>query len=217
MPTLLDTNISIDHVSILDKSLVLVLNKSWIAIAVTTPRKAVVAMMGGDDGHPVCALDLQLDPEGNLEYADPVDWDLWKTLSVREDDLYIQTANGRVRAPTVLITKHFNKVPLKKPRLSVGTLRVRDNDTCGYTGKKLKRSQITIDHIMPRSRGGRDTWTNLIICDREVNTMKADRTPQEAGLRLLRQPKEPPSLPASSTIGEVKHGDWRPFLIGKTG
>ena len=214
LATATDTTITAEHVSVLDKSIVLVLNKSWIAIGVTSPRKALVSLMGGDNDHPVCALDLSLDSDGNLIYADPVDWDTWKTLDVRAEDFYIQTARNRVRCPTVIITKNFNKVPMKKPRVCVSTIAARDGGKCQYTGKTLTRKQMSLDHVQPRSRGGRDTFENLVLADRAINTFKADRTPQEAGLKLLRVPKAPPSLPSSATIGSANHSSWTPFLMG---
>ena len=201
------------HESVLDKQLTLVLNRSWLPIGHLSVKKAVVALMGGDKDHPVMALDMAFDEEGAPTYTNPVPWETWVALPVRDCDLYVQTHKGRIRVPTVVITRTFNKVPVLKPRVSSRTIFERDNGRCQYTGKSLTRSGASLDHIIPRSRGGRDSFSNLVLCDKEVNLFKADRTPEEAGLRLIRKPVTPPDMPVSATIREAHHRDWIPFLM----
>jgi len=201
------------HESVLEKQLTLMLNKSWLAIGFTTPKKAIVSLMGGDENHPVMALDLAFDDEGNLTYANPVEWETWIQLPIRETDLYIQTHKGRIRVPTVVVARNFNKVPMRKSRLSSHTIFERDGGKCQYTNKVLTRSSATLDHILPRSRGGKDSFTNLVLCDKHINMLKADRTPEEAGLTLLRKPIAPPEVPVSTTIKTAHHKDWESFLF----
>lgn len=201
------------HESVLDKQLVLKLNASWIAVEYGTPRKAVVSLMGGDGEHPVVALDISFNEDGTLEYANPVEWEEWITLPIRPQDFYIQTHKGRIRVPTVIIAKNFKKVPTRKARVSSASIFERDGGKCQYTGKLLTRSSSTLDHVLPRSRGGKDTFQNLVLCDAAINRMKADRTPEEAGLTLLRKPVAPPELPVSATIRQAFHRDWEPFLL----
>lgn len=207
----------LDHTDVLDKTLVLSLNASWMPIGVLSVRKAIVALCSEASGEKAAmALDIEMavDENGNevLVYANPVDWATWLTLPVRPHDLYVQAARQQVRVPTVIVSVHFNKVPLRRPRWSTGNVHARDGYVCAYTGEKLTRSTATVDHIVPRSRGGRDDWLNTTSCHRRINTLKADRTPEEAGLKLLRKPTAPPSLPVSATITEPRHSTWLPFL-----
>lgn len=201
------------HESVLDRQSVLMLNRSWIIVGCMSIRKAVIALCGADADHHVLALDMTLDEFGNLLYANPTDWQTWMTLPIREGDAYIQTHKGKIRAPTVLITKLFNKVPIKKPRLSSGAIYQRDGGVDQYTGLPVSRARASLDHVTPRSRGGADSFANLVLCDKSVNMTKADRTPEEAGLTLIRKPVEPKPVPVSSTIREARHSDWLPFLI----
>ncbi len=201
-----------NHESVLDRQLCLMLNKSWLAVGYLTTRKAIVALMGESEDHHVRALDMTFDEWGNLLYANPVDWATWVTLPVRDTDFYIQTHKGRIRAPTVLVTMAFNKVPTKRPKVSSKSIYDRDGGLCQYTGQPVSRARATLDHVQPKSRGGKDTFLNLVLCDKDVNMAKADRTPEEAGLTLIRKPFEPKATPIMSSI-TPNHSDWKPFLV----
>ena len=204
---------------ILNKQLCLQLNKSWIACGVRTVRQAIVMLCSEHNGEtPALALDIEMTTdestgEQTLLYVNPVDWQTWITLPIREGDLYINSSSGPVRAPLVLICKHYNSVPLHRPRLSLGNIYERDQGTCQYSGQKLPRNSLNIDHVVPRSRGGRDEWSNMVLADKRINSMKGDRLNSEVGLKLLRAPKAPPSVPVSSLIKEAKHPSWAPFLF----
>ena len=190
--------------SFLHKNIVLVLNKCWQAIDIKTPAQAF-CMMAGDSA---TALDIAEDAT-----MTPTRWEEWLHLPVRERDNAIGTARGEIRVPIVLVLARFDRVPRRRPRFSARNVWARDGGVCQYTGRKLKPSEGNIDHVVPRSRGGTTTWENCVLAHREVNTRKADRTPQEAGLRLLRQPATPRELP--TTVGlHNAHGvqDWEMFL-----
>ena len=198
---------------ILNQNIVLSLNASWQVIGIRSVKDAVVFLCSLSHGEsPGYSLDIELDEGGDLVFANPVDWERWIDLPIRPGDLFINTAHSRIRCPTVVIAKNFNKLPFKRPRWSNSAVHERDKLICGYTGEKLTRSVATVDHILPRSRGGKDDWSNTITCHRDINILKADKTPEEAGLKLLRKPVAPPSLPISSTISECRHPHWKPFL-----
>lgn len=204
---------------VLDKQLCLVLNKNWLAISVRSIREAVICLCSQSDGHaPALALDIDMQVDENGEQVmvrcEPVTWDIWVTLPVRESDLYIGVSGGRkIRAPLIIVARNYSKIPLRRPRLSLGNIWLRDQGICQYTGRKLSRGQSNIDHVQPISRGGRDEWTNMVLSDKEINTIKGARTPEEAGLKLIREPKAPAPMPVSASITEVKHASWEPFLL----
>src|ERR1700678_3783681 len=189
---------------VLNKSTVLVLNRNWQAIHVKTPAQAF-CMMATDVA---TALDIQED--GAMQ---PVKWTDWVTLPVREGDNAVRTVHGAVRAPTVIVLANFAKVPKRRPKLSAKNIWRRDGGTCQYTGRKLAPHEGNIDHVVPRSRGGRTAWDNCVLAHREINSRKADRLPQEAGLLLRKRPSAPRALPASAFIRN-HHGvaDWERFL-----
>jgi len=189
---------------ILNKAIVLVLNRNWQAINIRTPQEAFCQMATG------VATALEIEGENHIR---PVSWDEWITLPIREGDNQVRTARGAIRVPTVIVAVNYARVPKKRPKLSAKNIRERDGNRCQYTGRLLKPDEGSLDHVLPRSRGGKDTWENLVWAAKEVNQRKADRLPQEAGLKLLATPRAPKELPASALIRNA-HGvaEWKLFL-----
>jgi len=189
---------------ILNKPTVLVLNRNWQAIHVHTPAQAFCQMAAGA----ATALDIE-----DGDFIRPVAWDEWITLPVREHDLAVRTVRFAVRVPTVVVAVNFAKVPKKRPRLCAKGIRERDGNRCQYTGRPLRPDEGSLDHVLPRSRGGGDTWENLVWAAKQVNQKKGNRLPHEAGLRLLAVPRAPKELPASALIRNA-HGiaEWNLFL-----
>src|SRR6185436_15337332 len=187
----------------LNKPTVLVLNRNWQAINVRTPADALCQMATN------VATALEIDGE-NIH---PVKWDDWLALPVRDHDAAILTVRGPVRMPTVIVLANFARVPKKRPKLSAKGIRERDGNRCQYTGAMLKPEEGSLDHVLPRSRGGRDTWENLVWASKAVNAHKANRLPHEAGLKLLSVPCAPKELPAGALIRNTHDiGDWALFL-----
>lgn len=190
----------------LNKSTVLVLNRNWQAINVRTPADALCQMATG------VATGLEIDGE-NIH---PVRWDDWLSLVVREQDTPVLTVRGPIRMPTVIVLANFARVPKKRPKLSAKNIRERDGNRCQYTGVALRPEEGSLDHIVPRSRGGPDTWENLVWACKQVNARKGNRLPREAGLTLLSVPREPKELPATELIrNSFEVADWRYFIKGR--
>jgi 5-methylcytosine-specific restriction endonuclease McrA len=194
---------------ILNKNIVLVLNRNWQAINIRTPADAFCQMATNT----ATALDIELDDDASAEALRPVKWDEWITLPVRDGDNAVRTAHSVIRVPTVIVAVNFAKVPKKRPKLCARTIRERDGNRCQYTGRLLAPDEGNLDHVLPRSRGGRDTWENLVWAAKEVNQRKADRLPHEAGLKLLTVPRAPKELPVTAMIRNA-HGvaEWKLFL-----
>jgi len=194
---------------ILNKNIVLVLNRNWQAINIRTPQEAFCQMAT----NVATALDIELSDAGQAEAMRPVMWDEWITLPVRPQDNAARTARGAVRVPTVIVAVNFAKVPKTRPKLSARTIRERDGNRCQYTGRLLHPEEGSLDHVLPRSRGGKDTWENLVWSAKDVNQLKADRLPQEAGLKLLAVPRAPKELPVTAHLRNA-HGaaEWKLFL-----
>lgn len=191
---------------ILHKTTVLVLNRNWQAIHVKTPADAFCMMSTG--------AATGLDVRGDDQIV-PVPWGDWLKLSIRDEDHAVNTPRGPVRVPTVIVAANYGKVPLCRPRFGARGIWQRDGGVCQYTGRKLTPGEGNIDHVVPRSRGGASSWNNCVLSHREVNARKADRLPQEAGLRLIRNPTVPRAMPACALIRNL-HGisDWQRFLVG---
>ena len=190
--------------SILQQSVVLVLNRNWQAINVRTPEEVFPQLATGV----ATALDI-----GSENHIRPVTWEEWLTLPVREQDHSVRTVRGAVRIPTVIVLANYAKVPKKRPKLCAKSIRERDNNRCQYTGKVLRPDEGSLDHVLPRARGGKNSWENLVWASKEINAKKADRLPEEAGLKLLSKPQQPREMPVSKLIRNVNRvPGWDMFL-----
>ena len=167
------------------------------------------------------ALDIDYDVDNNGDpilsspkTMNPVNWSEWLKLPIRPWDLVINSAHISVRVPTVIIATNYNKMPVKQFRgkPSKEAIYQRDNGICQYSGKKIDRNSATIDHVLPRSKGGDDTWNNMVLCSKDINSKKGNKLNSEAGLKLLKVPVVPQPVPMSSLIKEAKHVDWKHFL-----
>ena len=188
----------------LNRTTVLVLNRNWQAIHVKSPAEAI-SMMYTD-----AATGLDILGEDNMV---PYRWKDWVSLPKDETSEYISTIRGEIKIPKVIVLCKFDRVPLKRPKFSLGAVWNRDEGICQYTGKKLSKNEGNVDHILPRSRGGKTSWDNCVLTHKEVNAKKADRTPEEAGLKLIKKPVAPKYMPSSHYIkNKHKIKEWELFL-----
>ena len=209
--------------TVANKLICLNLNANWQPVGFKTVKDAIVDLCGAESGGKPSTLaldiDYELDSEGQpifdeAKSMNPVSWEEWMTLPIRPWDLSINSPTRSIRVPTVIIATNFNKMPIKsfKGKPSKDGIWNRDQGVCQYTGRKLTKDQSTIDHVVPRSKGGEDTWTNLVLCDKSLNSKKGNKLNSELGLKLKRDPFEPSPTPMSALIREAKHHTWKHFL-----
>jgi 5-methylcytosine-specific restriction endonuclease McrA len=192
---------------LLNKTTVLVLNRNWQAIHVRTPADAFCQLATG------VATALDIEGEGSMR---PVKWSEWITLPIREQDFAVKTVRGQIRIPTVVVAVNYAQVPKKRPKLCPRSIRERDGSRCQYTGKLLRHDEGNIDHVVPRSRGGGDTWENLVWACKKLNSKKGNKLPHEAGLKLLKMPRAPKEVPVTMLIRNPHEiEDWRWFVMGE--
>ena len=130
-----------------------------------------------------------------------------------DGDNAVHTVHGAIRVPTVIVAVNYATVPKKRPKLCAKNIRERDGNRCQYTGMLLRPDEGSLDHVLPRSRGGTDTWENLVWSSKEVNTRKGNRLPHEAGLKLLSVPRAPKELPVTALIRNATASpEWKLFL-----
>ena len=181
----------------------LVLNRSWQAVNIITVQ-AALSMMAAD-----AATGMNFTTEGFV----PVKWSDWLDLAVRREDDSIGTPSRRVRAPRVIIAVKFNKVPLKRPRLTMKHLRERDGGRCAYTERVLKPEECSMEHITPRSKGGATEWKNVVLADKRINNIRGNRTLEQAGLTLKIQPRVPAAKPFHVSLrSRLKFPEWEFFV-----
>ena len=204
---------------------ILALNKLWQRIDIKTVKEAFIAMMGGDgDKNPAALgldIDYNVDTDGRVDWnnptrVEPVDWETWLSLPVRDHDLAIHTSTRSIRVPRQIIQPNYVKMPLITPRPTKEAIRRRDGNRCQYTNKLLTWKESNIDHVIPRDQGGKNTFENMVVSDIKLNTVKANRTPQQAGLRLIRKPTAPKPIPRSATMTVAHHPSWVYFMDNVT-
>jgi 5-methylcytosine-specific restriction endonuclease McrA len=127
----------------------------------------------------------------------------------------VHSTSRSVAVPSVIRLLSYRHIPQQSRALSRKNILLRDRNTCQFCGKLFPASELTLDHVMPRSRGGRSTWENLVACCYTCNNSKGDRTPEEAGFQLQRRPR-PFTLHTSRQLMRLMgHRDekWRKYLF----
>jgi len=184
----------------------LVLNAAWNPITIASVRHAICKVTSG--------LAKFLDTESYVTY----DFWEWAELDVPEGQTGISMARGRhLRLPEVIVLEKFDKFPQRSVKLTRRNLLIRDGFRCQYTGKRVSGRDATLDHVVPTSKGGTHTWDNLVIASLSANSKKADKTLEQAGMKLLKKPVEPKWSPVYSKFSRVSlkgsHPDsWTKFL-----
>lgn len=192
---------------------ILKLNASYFPLSTSSWEDIVVNICSGA-AHPLdIVYAINEDGSHNEKEVDYFNiltsWKEWAKLPIRACDDYVHTVHGPVRLPSIVVAAGFNRVVYKTIQFPTKqNIFKRDNYTCGYTGRKLKREELSVDHILPTSRGGQNTWTNLITCAKDVNNMKDNKLPQECGLKLLWEPKKP----SNGMVFDAMREDWNMFL-----
>lgn len=180
---------------------VLVLNKGWTAIRVISVKRALILTFA----EKAVIVDA---------YADfsVYNWEEWSKLPIKENEDFISTSNEPIRIPEIIVLSNYDKIHDRTLRLTKKNLFLRDGHVCQYTGRKLSSSEADIDHVKPKSRGGANDWNNMVVCSKTINRKKGNKTPEEAGLTLIRQPKKPSSLKLLIDPRKKSPESWKHFL-----
>jgi 5-methylcytosine-specific restriction endonuclease McrA len=157
----------------------LVLNRDWLPVGVATVARSL-ALVATDRARVV-------DPETFTLHS----WSEWTALKPAADEPAIVAVSFRMRVPEVVALARYDRVPRQVVAFSRRNIFRRDRNTCQYCGKRPAADELSIDHVVPRSRGGTSTWENCVLACLGCNRRKADRTPREAGMRLRVMPVRP--------------------------
>lgn len=130
-----------------------------------------------------------------------------------EYDEWVHTPSLILQVPRVIRCLNFNKIPKYGVKLTRKNIYSRDDNTCQYCNKKKSTSELNIDHVIPKSHGGKNTWSNLVCSCIKCNQIKRDRTPQEANMKLIRKPMKPKySQHIIVHIDKAKYKSWKSFI-----
>ena len=195
------------EVTLLSHRKVLVLNKSWRAIGIITLEKAMAKILANnEDGSPKVKI---IDASNNFMLYS---WQEWALQAPTENEIKIRTVNATYRVPEIIQYTRFDKVPSLKAHFNRKSLYRRDKHTCQYCGEKKINDELSLDHVIPKCQGGMTNWENIVVACIDCNSKKAGRTPKQAGMRLLREPKRP----ISNLYLDESHMSWSPFLSTDT-
>jgi 5-methylcytosine-specific restriction endonuclease McrA len=183
---------------------VLVLNRLWQAVQVTTARRAFVLVYSGH-------AQIVDNSSGSYQTHDFLSWH-HLSANYTGDDV-VQTVTFRIRIPKIILLLIYDRIPKREVKLTRQNIYERDKNTCQYCGHKFDRTQLNLDHVIPREQGGKMTWENIVCSCIPCNTRKANRTPEQAGMRLIRKPERPKWRPAlHATFTKLREESWAHFV-----
>ncbi len=164
---------------------VLVLNASYEPINVCAARRAIVLVLKG------------------------------VAMTEEENGHFLHAARIAIRVPSVIRLLEYRRIPHQTRALSRKNILLRDRNSCQYCGAVLASSELTLDHVVPRSRGGLSTWENLVACCHPCNRRKGNQLPMEANMKLIREPRAFNLHTSRHIMRLLGHSDakWRKYLF----
>lgn len=181
---------------------VLVLNRVWYPINLVSAKRAICMLFEGD----ATAVD------DDFTTHDFSSW-VGNVLPGDDPEYYIKTPRMLIRVPEVLVLANYDRVPKTRAKLSRANIYRRDGSRCMYCGGQFRRSELTIDHVVPRARGGTTTWTNCVAACLPCNSEKADAPPEKYRAKLKRQPFEPDGRHMASMMVQSRmRPAWKKFI-----
>lgn len=129
----------------------------------------------------------------------------------KADGLKIHTVRTYYSLPSVVRLWRYRRVPYRRIMLTRKNIITRDGHRCQYCG--TSKGPMTVDHLLPRTQGGKDTWENMVCACTKCNNRKSDRTPERAGMSLLRKPTRPSHITFIQRHAGDRDSRWRPYLF----
>jgi 5-methylcytosine-specific restriction endonuclease McrA len=177
----------------------LILNRNWQPVNVATVARALVLLWN--------EAARVVDPDDFRLYT----WADWSRIAPRDGERFIQAVRLRLKVPEVIVLAGYDRLPSAAVSFSRRNVFKRDHWTCQYCGVQPGGEELTIDHVVPCSRGGTSTWENCVLSCIVCNKRKADRTPEQARMKLRRAPVRPAWKPLYARH-EVRIESWSKFV-----
>jgi 5-methylcytosine-specific restriction endonuclease McrA len=194
------------------ESSVLVLNKFFAAVHIVNAKKAF-AMLCKESAEVVSIDDGQYN---SYDFTSWVDVSAFKAeCELPNEDRYesIKTFSLEVRVPKIIRLVVYDKLPKATVKFNRKNIFARDKNRCQYCGKKVPTSELSLDHVIPRTQGGTSNWKNIVCACTNCNKHKGGRRPEEAGMKLICKPVKPNHCPLIQLkLGSNKYNSWKQFL-----
>ncbi|MEK6798172.1 MAG: HNH endonuclease [Planctomycetota bacterium] len=193
----------------------LLLNAHYMAMRVVNVRRAVSLLFKRDETDNPVAEIISIEDGRYVSY----NFEDWAELSAFKHEFeptqhdWIRTVRLHIAVPRIVRVLTFSRVPRQDVKFNRRNLFARDNNTCQYCGRRFPTTHLSLDHIVPRSRGGVASWENIVCSCTRCNVRKGGRTPHEANMRLVRRPLKPRRNPVVTiTLCDNRYASWRQFL-----
>ena len=194
------------------ESSVLVLNKFFAAVHIVNAKRAF-AMLFNERAEVVSVDDGQYN---SYDFSSWVDVSAFKAeYGISDEDQYesIKTVSLEIRVPKIIRLVVYDKLPKATIKFNRKNIFARDNNRCQYCGKKFPTSELSLDHVIPKTQGGTSNWKNIVCACTNCNKNKGGRRPGEAGMRLICKPAKPKHCPVIQLkLGSNKYNSWKQFL-----
>lgn len=196
-------------------SKVLVLNKAYAAMRVVSARRAFCLLSRCIAE--IIHVDVRADgaPGQFLSY----DLESWIEVSALQNEFererhdWVRTVRFEIAVPRIIRLLGYDRIPDQTVKLNRRNLFARDRNQCQYCGRHFPTADLSIDHVLPRTLGGQDTWENLVCACIKCNARKGGRTPEQASMRMVRRPVRPARNPVIALrLGSDKYKSWKAFL-----
>jgi len=188
---------------------VLVLNKHYAAVRVISARRAFCMLFKG------IAEILHIEDSSYNSY----DFESWREVSEfraryeRDHHEWVRCVRFDLAVPRIIRLLFYDRLPRKGVKFNRRNIYARDRNRCQYCGRKFPSSELSLDHVIPRSRGGRSDWSNIVCCCVRCNVRKGGRTPGEARMKLVAEPVRPKRSPVITLrLTSEKYASWKQFL-----
>ena len=166
---------------------VLVLNRLYLAVHVVSVRRAFGLLVKG------LAEVITLDDGRYASY----DFQSWREVSEAKarfkgpDDEFIRAVHFEIQVPRIIRLFGYDRLPRHRVRFNRRNLFARDGNRCQYCGKKMPTTELSLDHVIPKSQNGKSTWENIVCCCVKCNVKKGGRTPEQAHMHQITKPVKP--------------------------
>ena len=193
---------------------VLVLNKFYQAIRVINVRRAFSLLCR----ELAEVVHIETDEKGQSKWHN-LDFQEWTELSALKAEFepdgfdWIHTVRFQIAVPRIIRLLIYEKLPKQDVKFNRRNIYARDSNRCQYCGKKFSTSELSLDHVLPRSQGGKATWENIVCCCVRCNVKKGGRTPEQAHLHLVAKPIKPRRSPVINIrLADERYQSWKQFL-----
>ncbi len=186
---------------------ILVLNRLWQAVNIVGVKRAFSLLMQ-DHAQVINTID------GEFRVMTGTEWlEFSLEKPPRKDSDCLHTVRMKVRIPSVLLLRGYDRIPAKEVKFNRRAVFERDGYVCQYCGGHFHEKELNLDHVIPRDMGGKTSWENIVTSCIPCNTRKANRLPHKAGMHLKKHPKRPRWRPFSSSVPEAEiDSNWTHFM-----